>query len=794
LAIKHFFNEFIVNSINLYQGRNEMKNKFYIFASVLILLLILLQTDVYCSEEYYTSELVTLDASGLQGSIFSGWSGGGCSGNGSCSISISSDTTVTASFNQLLDLPDLAGSWSDITKKKLKKSHYLVEGKLTVSNTGTANASKVHAHIYLSYDEQYDSGDTYLGSKTIKKLKSGKSKTLVVSYKISIDPSGYYLITVIDPENNIQESNKDNNLSISDAIPPPRLPSDPLDNWHLRADIPTLSFTDMVYASDTFVAVVPSDNILMGGILTSTDGYNWTMRDSGDHDNLNGIAYANGLLIAVGNNGTILTSDNNGKAWISRTSGTTVDLYQVAYGNGLFAVIGYGGTILISSDGINWTSTIVLHENLKDITFGNNIFVAVGENGVVFTSTGGNIWIQQNTGTSVELLSVVYGKGIFVAVGYNALITSSNGINWDINSQSEWGTQVAYGNGIFLIVGESLWAFNGSMSQRIFTSTDGIDWTSHDFNNMFNLSAITYGNGMFVALGSTDYIYHYGSRRSILTTTDTINWTIKHIGYEAVFGNAVNSVAYNNGMFIAVGEVILMSSDGTTWTIMSSDIYSEVHSLYKVIYGNGNFVALGGDFWGADSVFTSTDGINWTNRISVADNNLRNITYGNGLYVVVGDKGFVLVSDDGITWHLIASGTSNVLYGVTYGNNSFMAVGELGIILKSDDGFHWVKLNSNITSDLNGITFGNNMFVASGGGFVLTSIDKENWIEVFTTTINNVFLNGIFFGFGQGVYTSTDTINWLFRTSWSYTTVGVTYGNDTIIVATNNGIFQSDPF
>jgi glucose/arabinose dehydrogenase len=41
---------------------------------------------------------VTLSASPASGSTFGGWSGGGCSGTGSCSVTVSSNTTVTATF------------------------------------------------------------------------------------------------------------------------------------------------------------------------------------------------------------------------------------------------------------------------------------------------------------------------------------------------------------------------------------------------------------------------------------------------------------------------------------------------------------------------------------------------------------------------------------------------------------------------------------------------------------------------------------------------------------------------
>ena len=56
------------------------------------------------------------------------------------------------------------------------------------------------------------------------------------------------------------------------------------------------------------------------------------------------------LFVAVGDNGTILTS-SDGTTWTSRTSGTTEKLRGGAYGNSTLVVVGASGTILTSSDG-----------------------------------------------------------------------------------------------------------------------------------------------------------------------------------------------------------------------------------------------------------------------------------------------------------------------------------------------------------------------------------------------------------------------------------------------------------
>ena len=59
-----------------------------------------------CTENYSDSTLVTLTAIADAGSIFEGWSGGGCSGTGTCEVTMINDMTVTATFM-------LTGSISD---------------------------------------------------------------------------------------------------------------------------------------------------------------------------------------------------------------------------------------------------------------------------------------------------------------------------------------------------------------------------------------------------------------------------------------------------------------------------------------------------------------------------------------------------------------------------------------------------------------------------------------------------------------------------------------------------------
>jgi hypothetical protein len=75
-------------------------------------------------------------------------------------------------------------------------------------------------------------------------------------------------------------------------------------------------------------------------------GATWTSRTS-QRNPLNGVTYGNGLFVAVGRNGIILTSPD-GVSWTRQTPPTSNWLYGVTYGNGTFVAVGQSGAILTS--------------------------------------------------------------------------------------------------------------------------------------------------------------------------------------------------------------------------------------------------------------------------------------------------------------------------------------------------------------------------------------------------------------------------------------------------------------
>jgi hypothetical protein len=67
-----------------------------------------------CQHIYQDGASVTLHANPSNGSTFKGWSGGGCSGTGTCVVQMSADETVMGSFTGPATPPD-----TKITKAKI---------------------------------------------------------------------------------------------------------------------------------------------------------------------------------------------------------------------------------------------------------------------------------------------------------------------------------------------------------------------------------------------------------------------------------------------------------------------------------------------------------------------------------------------------------------------------------------------------------------------------------------------------------------------------------------------------
>jgi hypothetical protein len=400
------------------------------------------------------------------------------------------------------------------------------------------------------------------------------------------------------------------------------------------------------YVNDRFVVVGYS-----GYLNSSSDGITWgTSTYNGVNSrNLYGIAYGAGRNVIVASRGKIIVSADNLQSWTAAATPTTDRLEDVIFANNLFVAVGENGTILTSNDGLNWTNqTRGVNYDLDGLGVANGLAIAVGKNGTILTSTDGTTWNYiQAPGIPAELHSVAYGNGKWVAVGDSTnIFTSTNGFNW----QAESPIQHTLTNDIPLpfsylksvIYASNLWVAVGVAGQ-IITSPDAITWTPRIGPYAVDLNEVIYANGLFVVVGD-------GNAQAVIwTSPDAVTWT-DHTVYGpgknargVTFANGLYTVALNDGIILYGTNA--MAGSGTnsstgSWQYGVTGVEGDGNNLRGVTWSNNLWVAVGN----RGIILTSTNAETWRKRSTPTYENLHAVRHINNTFIAIGNEGVILQS------------------------------------------------------------------------------------------------------------------------------------------------------
>jgi hypothetical protein len=140
-----------------------------------------------------------------------------------------------------------------------------------------------------------------------------------------------------------------------------------------------------------------------------------------------------------------------------------------------------------------------------------------------------------------------------------------------------------------------------------------------------------------------------------------------------------------------------------TWSVVSA-----YYGLSAVVWSGAQFVAVG------DGILTSPDGVSWTGRMSPTAEWLNDIVWSGTQFVAMGYNGAIVTSSDGVTWAVAPQDPILVttLSAVAWSGTQFVAVGRGSTIVTSNDGIHW----TNVLSGTTGVFFGD--VIWTGGEFV----------------------------------------------------------------------------
>jgi hypothetical protein len=504
--------------------------------------------------------------------------GGGTSGD--VTVGIQDGTTAQKGAVQLEDSTASTSTTNAATPNSVKSAYDLANTANTAASSAqtTANAAVPKSTIDAK-------GDLIVGSAddTVVKLTAGTNGLYLAAD--SSTTSGLVWTTVVTPPKNNSVY-----IPVSSTTPRTLTYSFTTGIYNVSLEGPVLSFT----VGSTIVSAHPDD------IASTVTGY------------MVNLPSASSASIS-------LTT-----AWTTRNVNQTSTIRSFTYGNGLYVAGGNQAAISTSTDGISWTTRLVIattSTQINGLAYGAGVYVSVGSNTHNKSSTDGITWTTRAGGDS-SFNDVIFADNLFVAAGSNTggtspnLWTSTDGITWTTRAISG-GMRIVrgltFGNGLYVAGGE-LQVVASVDEPAIKTSTNGITWTTRTVSfGGSSIQSVTFGNGLFVA---------GGTQGAISSSTDGITWTQRTSGFGT---STVQSVAYGNNYYVAAGSsgIMTSSTDAITWTLRNPNFGTT--NISVVEYINDKFYA-GGNVGIVTSHFGNTAGtaedafVNWNQTETVALN------------------------------------------------------------------------------------------------------------------------------------------------------------------------------
>lgn len=278
--------------------------------------------------------------------------------------------------------------------------------------------------------------------------------------------------------------------------------------WRRTDFGPTLNLGPVAFGAGQFIIASSG-----GSALTSRNGIVWNVRPSATSRSLFSIIFTGTAFVGVGQQ-RLFARSTDGISWqegILPVGGPFASFSQIAFGNGTLVAVGDDGAIAVSNDdGLSWQrANSPTSATLLRVAFGNGRFVALGYSGLALVSQEGRNWSRSDTGQGHTFLprALTFFKGAFVAAGSNGiLLTSNDGVAWsrrDVPWTGDANAATVNGEELFVLI-----AGNPIEAPRFYSSPDGIRWTLVDeIRGANNLTSLAFGAGRWVAAGESAQIF-----------------------------------------------------------------------------------------------------------------------------------------------------------------------------------------------------------------------------------------------------------------------------------------------
>ncbi|OGU78823.1 MAG: hypothetical protein A2W11_11905, partial [Ignavibacteria bacterium RBG_16_35_7] len=293
-----------------------------------------------------------------------------------------------------------------------------------------------------------------------------------------------------------------------------------------------------------------------GFVIKTTDGgASWFQISSGTGESINDVdRFPNGNLIAVGDNGTILTS-NGLSPWIihERFSQYKIKAVQVINADEVVVVDELGQVYKSTDAGSTWIATTGIPDNLspaEDINFTTMLdgwVIGQGGSSLFHTSDGGSSWIPVPDFGGAYISVDVEGMNIWAAnIGEIFYRSTDNGATWIQGTLPSSPAQISDMDFYNETIGYAV----GWWGQAFRSDDGGITWeilptptTDHNFTDIYligpnELWISTYHNvAYYSANGGQNWAVleigsqGFGSFSAIAASPDGDAWSIGFQGY-----------------------------------------------------------------------------------------------------------------------------------------------------------------------------------------------------------------------------------------------------------------------
>lgn len=299
--------------------------------------------------------------------------------------------------------------------------------------------------------------------------------------------------------------------------------------------------------------MTPMLGIMASGISGNLTDFTWTARTLSVAGGWAAAASDGGSgFVATndGNNTNATYSTDNGVTWTTSTLPSTGTWYGLAWNGSVYACVRYNSSAVATSPtGATWTSRTGHSQQWyeKCTQWNGSVFCCLpyGQDSTQ-TSSNGTTWTLNSNvlPSSNENWSRLATKGSTFHASYYALPTGGAGTSTD---GATWTTRTMPTSSFGAITGNSskFVALSDGTSD-VYTSSDGITWSSSSITAAARWFALSYNGTNWVAAR-----YSSGGSSSAATSPDGITWTARTLAqnswYAMASSGTVTAVFPNSG-------------------------------------------------------------------------------------------------------------------------------------------------------------------------------------------------------------------------------------------------------